>query len=52
MCGRFILLTDLSVIVELMSILKPYPVDEMMMSPVDPGLFYRPKAQESAFLNA
>ena len=37
---------------ELMSILKPYPVDEMTMSPVDPGLLYRPKAQESAFLNA
>lgn len=37
---------------ELMSILKPYPVDEMMMSPVDPGLFYRPKAQESAFFNS
>jgi putative SOS response-associated peptidase YedK len=36
---------------ELLSILKPYPSDEMTMSEIDPKLLYKPKAQESAFLS-
>ena len=36
---------------ELLSILKPYPSDEMMMSQVDPRLLYKPKAQIPAFLS-
>jgi putative SOS response-associated peptidase YedK len=36
----------------LLSILRPYPSDEMTMSEVDPGLLYRPKAQEPAYLNS
>jgi len=37
---------------ELLSILKPYTSNEMTMSEVDPGLLYRPKAQEPAFFTA
>lgn len=37
---------------ELLSILKPYSSDEMMMSEVDPGLLYRPKAQAPAYLSS
>ena len=36
---------------ELLSILKPYPSDEMTMSQVDPRLLYKSKAQESAFFS-
>ena len=36
---------------ELLSILKPYLSDEMMMSQVDPRLLYKPKAQIPAFLS-
>jgi len=36
----------------LLSILKPYPPDEMTMSEVDPGLLYKQKAQEPAFLSS
>jgi putative SOS response-associated peptidase YedK len=36
---------------ELLSILKPYPSEEMTMSEVDPKLLYRSKAQESAFFS-
>jgi putative SOS response-associated peptidase YedK len=36
---------------ELLSMLKPYQSDEMMMSEVDPRLLYRPKAQEPAYLS-
>ena len=36
---------------ELLSILKPYPSDEMTMSEVDPKLLYRPKMPESAFFS-
>jgi putative SOS response-associated peptidase YedK len=36
---------------ELLAILKPYSPEEMMMSPVDPSLLYKPKAQESAFFS-
>jgi len=36
----------------LLSILKPYSSDEMMMSEVDPGLLYRPKAQAPAYLSS
>jgi putative SOS response-associated peptidase YedK len=36
---------------ELLSILKPYPADEMMMSQVDPRLLYKPKAQIPVFLS-
>ena len=37
---------------ELLSILKPYPSDEMAMSEVDPGLLYRPNAQAPAYLSS
>jgi len=37
---------------ELLSILKPYPSDEMTISPVDPSLLYKPKAQEPAVFNS
>jgi putative SOS response-associated peptidase YedK len=37
---------------ELLSILKPYPSDEMVMSQIDPSMLYRPKAQEPAVFNA
>jgi putative SOS response-associated peptidase YedK len=37
---------------ELLSILKPYKADEMLMSEVDPGLLYRPQAQEPAYFNS
>lgn len=36
---------------ELLSILTPYPADEMMMSEVDPRSLHKPKAQIPAFLN-
>jgi putative SOS response-associated peptidase YedK len=36
---------------ELLSILKPYPPDEMIMSEVGPRLIYKPKALESVFLS-
>ena len=36
---------------ELLSILKPYPSDEMNMSEVDPRLLYKPKAQVPAYLS-
>ena len=36
---------------ELLSILKTYSSDEMMMSQVDPRLLYKPKAQIPAFLS-
>jgi putative SOS response-associated peptidase YedK len=36
---------------ELLSILKPYPEDEMTMSRVDPGSLHKPKAQIPVFLN-
>jgi putative SOS response-associated peptidase YedK len=36
----------------LLSILKPYPSDEMMMSEVDPKLLFRPKAQAPAYLSS
>ncbi len=34
---------------ELLGVLQSYPSEEMMMSPVEPSLLYKPKAQESAF---
>jgi hypothetical protein len=33
----------------LLSILKPYPSDEMIISTVDPRTLYKPKAQAEAF---
>jgi putative SOS response-associated peptidase YedK len=36
---------------DLLSILKPYPSEEMTMSQVDPSMLYKPKAQESAFFS-
>jgi putative SOS response-associated peptidase YedK len=36
----------------LLSILKPYPANEMMMSEVDSSMLYRPKAQAPAYLNS
>lgn len=36
---------------ELLSILKPYPSEEMTISEVDPRLLYKPKAQEPAYLS-
>ena len=36
----------------LLSIMKPYPPDEMTMSEVDPGLLHRPKAQEPAYFSS
>jgi putative SOS response-associated peptidase YedK len=35
----------------LLSLLKPYPSDEMAISEVDPKILYMPKAQESAIFN-
>jgi putative SOS response-associated peptidase YedK len=35
----------------LLSILKPYPSDEMAISEVDPKIFYLPKARESSYFN-
>jgi putative SOS response-associated peptidase YedK len=37
---------------KMLSILKPYPSDEMTMSEVDPGSLYRPKAQTPAYLSS
>jgi putative SOS response-associated peptidase YedK len=37
---------------DLLSLLKPYPPDEMIMSEVDPRLLYQPKAQAPAFLSS
>ncbi|TFH46239.1 MAG: hypothetical protein E4G94_02820 [ANME-2 cluster archaeon] len=36
---------------ELLSILKPYPSDEMTMSQIGPSLLYKPKAQGTAFFS-
>jgi len=36
---------------ELLSILMPYPSDEMTMSQVNPSVLYRPKAQEPALFS-
>ena len=36
---------------ELLSILKPYPSDEMGISEVNPKILYMPKAQDPAFFN-
>jgi len=37
---------------ELLTLLKPYPSDEMTMSPVDPGWLYKPQAEASALIGS